>query len=123
MVFLPGDHVLDTNLTVANISSLAMHGESSSGSAATVICNASVGFNFTGVLNFRISSLAFTSCGRSSLALTGACNYAMLLESIDYAELVNCSFHDNLGTALAAYNTNVFLAERNVFAHNHYTSS
>ena len=123
MVFLPGDYVLDTNFTVANISSLAMHGESSSGSAATVICNASVGFNFTGVLNFRISSLAFTLCSRSSLALTGACKYAMLLESIDYAELVNCSFHDNLGTALAVYNTNVFLAERNVFAHNHYKSS
>ena len=124
MVFLPGEHVLDTNFTVANISNLTMYGESSSGSAATVVCNASVGFNFTGIGNFRISSLAFTLCGRSPLALTVACKlYAVLLESIDYAELVNCSFHDNLGTALAVYNTNVFLAESNMFAHNHYESS
>ena len=43
---------------------------------------------------------------------------SLLLGSVEYAELVNCSFHDNLGTALAVYNT-IILAENNEFTHNH----
>jgi len=48
MVFLPGDHTLDVNITVANIGRLSMCGESSSGYAARVVCNGEVGpfFNF-----------------------------------------------------------------------------
>jgi len=42
------------------------------------------------------------------------------LETIQYAELVNCSFHGNNGTALAVYQTSVIVAENNEFTHNHY---
>ena len=42
MVFLPGDHTLDTNITVANVSRLTMRGEFSSGNIATVVRNGSV---------------------------------------------------------------------------------
>ena len=62
MVFLPGDHALDTNITVANVTRLTMYGESSSGKRATVVCNGSVGLSFSSMVNFRIDSLAFTSC-------------------------------------------------------------
>ena len=117
MVFLPGDHTLDMNITVANISSLTMGGESSSGYVATVVCNGSVGFSFTSMVDFKIHSLAFTSCGRSLDSPNGS-KYAILLESTEYAELVNCSFHNNLGTALAAYHSSITLAENNEFAHN-----
>ena len=99
MVFLPGDHTLDMSITVAKISSLTMHGESSS---ATVICNGPVGLSFIGIADFKIHSLTFTSCGRSFDKYTKS---AVLLESIEYAELVNCSFHDNLGTALLVHHT------------------
>ena len=61
MVFLPGDHVLDANITIANVSWLTMHGESSSGNTATVVRNGPVGFSFTNMVNFNIYSLAFTS--------------------------------------------------------------
>ena len=59
MVFLPGDHVLDTNITVADVTRLMMQGESSLGSMPTVICSGPVGFSFTSMVDFKIHSLAF----------------------------------------------------------------
>jgi len=37
MVFLPGDHTLEMNITVANIDRLRMHGECSSSYAARIV--------------------------------------------------------------------------------------
>ena len=54
MVFLPGDHILDRNITVANVASLTMCGESSPGNIATIVRNGSVGFRFTDTVNFNI---------------------------------------------------------------------
>ena len=117
MVFLPGDHTLDVNITVANISRLTMYGESSS---ATVVCSGSVGLSFMTMVDFKTHSLTFTSCGRSfnkyGLRFD---KYTLLLDSIKYAELVNCTFHENLGTALAVHHTSITVAENNKFTHNH----
>ena len=121
MVFLPGDHTLDMNITVANKSGLTMYGESSSGYVATVVCNGSVGISFISMVDFKIHSLTFTSCGRSFDKHTLSFGkYTLLLESIEYAELVNCSFHNNLGTALAAYHSSITLAGNNEFTNNHW---
>jgi len=123
IVFLPGDHALNTNITVTNIARLAMYGESSSGNIANIVCNGSVGFSFTSMKgDFRIYSLTFTSCGRK-YGTPSASNYALLLQTTQYAELVNCSFHDNLGTALVLNNTNITLAGNSVFTHNHCEST
>ena len=122
MVFLAGDHTLDTNITVANVNGLTMRGESSSGSRATVVCNGSVGLSFTNVADLKIHSLAFKSCYRNyNVPLVS--NYALLLQFLQYAELVNCSFHDNLGTAVVVNNTNVTLAGNSEFTHNHCEST
>jgi len=118
MVFLPGDHVLDRNITVANVARLTMRRESSSDNVATVVRNGSVGFSFTNMVDFNIHSLAFTSYNRSwSYGSHPASNSALLLQSTRYAKLLNCSFHDNLGNALAVNNTNITLKE-NKFTHN-----
>ena len=108
MVFLPGDHTLDTNITIANITGLTMRGESSSGNMATVVCNGSVGLSFTNMMNLTIDFLAFTSCNRKNAItpLNIIFHVALNLQSTHYTELVNCSFHDNLGSALAVNNTN-----------------
>ena len=116
MVFLPGDHTLDTNITVANVARLTMHGESSSGNRPTVVCSGPVGLSFASMVDFKIDSLAFAFCyGYFPLSY-----YTLLLQSTQNAELVNCFFHDNLGTALVAMtNTSIILAGNN-FAHNQY---
>ena len=125
MVFLPGDHTLDTNITVANVDRLTIHGESSSGKIATVVCSGTVGLSFTRMVEFKMRSLAFTSCSRLLrytniiLHYTNTLVYgAMSLQSTQYTELVNCSFHDNNGTALLVNNTNITLAGHTEFTHN-----
>ena len=123
MVFLPGDHALETNIAVANVTRLTMRGKSSSGNRATVVCNGTVGFTFTSTKDLKICSLAFTfgsrKYGGSNYLLSG--NYALLLQLAQHAELVNCSFHVNIGSALMVYNTNVTLAGNTEFTHNHCT--
>ena len=122
MVFLPGDHILDTNITVANVDRLTMCGESSSGKIATVICSGAVGLRFTRMVEFKMCSLAFTSCSRYAIIVLDyiytPVYAAMYLQSTQYTELVNCSFHDNNGTALLVHNTNITLAGNTEFTHN-----
>ena len=91
MVFLPGDHVLNTNITVANIARLTMHGESFSGNGPTVVCSGSVGLKFASMMDFRISFLTFTSCSRN-FGTSLLTKYSLLLDLIDYVELDNCSY-------------------------------
>ena len=118
MVFLPGDHTLDTNITVANVASLTMHGETSSDNTATIICSGSVGLSFTSMVDFTVHSLAFASCSRD-FSDPLASKYALLFDLVEIAELENCSFHDNLGTALVVMNTNIILAGNTDFTRNH----
>ena len=118
MVFLPGDHILDRNITVANVARLIMHGESSLNNISRVVWNGSVGFSFTNMVKFNIYSLTFTSYNRSwSYGSHSASDSALLLQSTQRANLVNCSFHDNLGTALTVHSTIITLA-KNEFTHN-----
>ena len=121
MVFLPGDHVLNTNITVYNVTRLTMDG-ASSGHKAAVVCSGPVGLSFTSLMDFKIYSLAFTSCSRKygSLAPT---DYALLLQFTQNAKLVSCSFHDNIGTALVVNNTSVTLAGNSEFTHNYCQST
>ena len=118
MVFLPGDHTLDTNITVANVARLTMRGESSSGNGATIVCSGSVGLSFTSMVELKIHSLAFTSCSRKFAITLPTINVALLLQSTQDAELVNCSFHDNHVTALLVNNTDISLSGNTEFKHN-----
>ena len=119
MVFLPGDHVLDVNITVDNVARLTMRGVSSSENIETVVHNGPVGLSFTNMVDFNIYSLAFTSYNRSwSYDSHPASNSALFLQSTQNAKLVNCSFHDNFGTALTVHNTNITLAGNSEFVHN-----
>ena len=123
MVFLPGDHTLSTNITVVNVTRLTIHGESSSGNRATVICSGSVGLRFTSMVEFKIDSLSLTSCSRKHAVIYAnhltITQVALYLQSTQSAELVNCSFHDNLGTALRVDDTNITLAGNSEFTHNY----
>ena len=130
MVFLPGDHALNVNITVSNVTRLTMHGESSSGNRATVVCSGSVGLCFTSMVDFKIDSLDFTSCSRllrytvtvpsfPKHYVRPAPTYAVLdLQSTQYTELVNCSFHGNPATALVVNNTDITLTGITEFTHN-----
>ena len=118
MVFLPGEHTLGRTILVSNVTRLTMCGESSSDNIATVVRNGSVGFSFTNMEDLTIYSLAFTSYNRSwNYGSHLASSSALFLQSTQNAQLVNCSFHVNIGTALAVKNTSVTQVE-NKFIHN-----
>ena len=115
MVFLPGDHTLDTNITVTNVARLTMRArDSSMGNIATVVCKGPVGWHFTSMVDFKIHSLTFTSCNRKHSMVSAT----LLLKSTQYAELVDCSFHDNLASALVVDNTSITLSGKTEFIHN-----
>ena len=119
MVFLPGEHALDTNIIVANVAGLTMCGVSSSDNTATVVRNGSVGFSFTNMVDVIIYSLAFASYNRSwSYGSHPGSSFAVLLQSTSYAKLVNCYFHNNLGAALVVDSTKITLTKNNEFIHN-----
>ena len=86
------------------------------------------------MVDLKISSLVFTSCSRkyntrnfskkyntSNFLLPGS--YALHLQSTQYAELVKCSFKNNVGTALLVDNTTITYAEKNEFTYDHCESS
>ena len=119
MVFLPGSHTLNVNINVANVSRLTMCREPTPGNRATIVCKESVGLSFTSVMEFKIYSLAFTSCSRLLKYNTIPSVYVALhLQFTQRSELVNCSFHDNNGTALVVNNTNITLTGNTEFKHN-----
>ena len=137
MVFLPGDHILDKNITVAYKTNLTMRGQTSSVNRSTIVCSGPVGVNFTKMVNLKIQSLGFTSCSRSYhipkswLHLINSFldsqqihklqfRYALFLGFTQSTELVNCSFHDNTGTALAVLtSSSITLTGNTNFTHNH----
>ena len=123
MVFLPGRHALHTNITVTNTARLTMQGETLSGNIATVVCHGSVGLSFTNMVEFKIYSLHFTACSRSFGGPPPSRYYVLLLQSTQYAALVNCSFYDNIGNALLVENTSVSLDGNSEFIHNYCESN
>ena len=122
MVFLPGNHTLNVNITVANVSRLTMRREPTPGNRATIVCKESVGLSFTNMVEFKIYSLAFTTCSRllnhATIVTVTPVYVALQLQFTKHTELVNCSFHDNPGTALVVYNTNITLTGNTEFTHN-----
>ena len=100
-----------------------MCGESSLGNGATVVCSGSVGLSFTSMVEFKMYSLAFTSCSRlltiTASGFPSGHVFAVLdLQSTKHTELVNCFFHDNNGTALVVNNTDITLTGNSEFTHN-----
>ena len=66
MLFLPGHHALNTNITVTNVARLNMEGDTSSGNIAEIVCHGLVGLSFTNMVELKIYSLKFKACSRSS---------------------------------------------------------
>ena len=63
--FLPGNHSLDSNLTIADIQHLNILGDDTSLTPSRVECtDSNVGFEFRNISEVRVHDMTFTSCGR-----------------------------------------------------------
>ena len=98
-----------------------MRGESLLYGIAAVTRNGSVGFSFTNMVDFNIYSLAFTSYNRSWSYVGYRASSPRPSSRLIFTvytlnvKLVNCFFHDNLGTALTVHNTIITLAGKSEF--------
>ena len=123
--FLPGNHILDSNLTIADIQHLNILGNGSSPTPSRVECTGSnVGFEFRNISEVRVRDVTFTSCERSHTIyfrrskLEKSAYYAVRFESVQHIEVIDCVFHDNHDTALGIFNSSAVFSGNNKFSSN-----
>ena len=110
LVFLPGNHTVESRLSVRNIFSLTMIGSPSNSTKTNLICSKPASFAFYNVREVYISSLAFLSCGNDVIGATISLN--LVLSS----QIINCSFWNNtnknnfIGGALAIESSHINLS-------------
>ena len=119
--FLPGNHTLDINLTITNINQLEIHGALL---PTRVVCDSRVGFTFSNIHRVSIDGLAFVACARSSVVQFSSTfypekigptktYYGLHLQSVQTAEITDCTFQDSYDSALGVVDSRVVLRDNN----------
>ena len=93
MEFLPGNHTLESTISVANLTRLTLHGNSSSLPEITsrIVCSWPAGFIFTNITELHISALAFISCGHDDSA-------AVSISIGQQSDVSYCTFQNSRNT-------------------------
>ena len=125
LMFLPGEHTLRTNISIADTNSYSLLGVLQN---ATVKCEENVGFMFSNILCIRIRHLVFTSCGiQRSVGIDDVIydpprvitqKFALFMDSVLQIDITNSSFENNTGTALGVNNSRLTLDGNNSFIGN-----
>ena len=128
---LPGSHPVDINLIITSIHRLEILGNSSAVAQVSVVCNANTGLTFSNISEVRIDGLAFVSCGRSHVVQARSIHhasyygynyfityYGLHLQSVQIAEIIDCTFQDSYGSALGVVDSHVALQGNNSFLNN-----
>ena len=108
--FLPGTHTLNVNLTITNIH----HLEITNAVVPTgVVCDSNVGFALRNISVVRIEGLAFVACAKSG-KVQGSNDviptyYGLHFQSVQTAEIIDCTFQDSYGSALGVVDSHVVL--------------
>ena len=115
LTFLPGNHTLDINLTITNISQLEIHGAVL---PTKIVCGSLVGFIFSNISKLSIDGLAFAACAaRRDIYIhiyhTYTTYYGLCLQSVQMAEIIDCTFQDSYGSALGVVDSRVVLRDNN----------
>lgn len=106
LIFLPGNHTLDSQLAISNISLLEI--ASNDTATARIMCNFSSGFEFHHVDTIAMSGLNFYGCGGNSITFAnnftlwnstfkgiGGTGTALVLKDTATAIIYQCSFLSN----------------------------
>ena len=119
LLFLPGDHILDSGdpVNFAQSASLNLFGDPASFPevTSTIICSQPASFAFSQINQLNISGIAFKSCG-------SVYDPPMMLEQIFQAEISNCLFQGGQNGALAVVDSTLILQESR-FENNSATSA
>ena len=125
--FLPGEHMLSSNISVADTNSYSLLGVLQN-ATTRIKCEENVGFTFSNILYIRIHHLVFTSCGiyrivgiddviyDSPRAITQM--FGLFMDSILQIDIINSTFENSTGTALGGNNSRLALDGNNSFIGN-----
>ena len=99
MIFLPGNHTLNSDLYISNINQLSMCSNSTNKATPAIICQLQASFNLNNTIELWIKGLKFIGCGST-------------FSSTNNFTIENCTFqgHNNSGTAINIVKTNLNLA-------------
>ncbi len=95
--FLPGNHSLNTDITIVNVSGISLLGERNDTQQIStwITCTEPAFFNVTLVQGFKIAALSFRSCGRGTMNLR-----AVYLNNVHRFAIEQSSFEQSIGSSL-----------------------
>ena len=114
--FLPGTHTLNVNLIITNICRLEIHGAVL---PTRIVCDSRVGFAFSNIYKVKIDGLVFVSCSTSGMVRVSGTStrhttyYGLHFQSVQMAEIIDCTLQDSYGSALAVVDSDVALKGNN----------
>ena len=125
--FLPGEHTLSSNISVADTNSYSLLGVLQN-ATTRIKCEKNVGFTFSNILYITIYQLVFTSCGIYRIVGVDDVIYdpprsitqmfGLFMDSILQIDIINSTFQNNTGTALGVNNSRLMLDGHNSFIGN-----
>jgi len=113
--FLPGDHILDSSLTIQNVIKFSLFGQLS-GIECKIICKGAVGLSFHNVSSLQIGTLAFKNCGKVAIgSQCGPITSALFVNLVQLFTLTDITFQSCLGSAVVICKSITFLRGNNSF--------
>ena len=120
--FLPGNHTLDVNLNITSIHQLEILSNSSAVGPSKVVCSFSVGITLSNISVVKIDGLTFVSCAKFHVQQLVnhhvTTYYGLYLQSVQTAEIIDCTFQDSYGSALGVVDSHVVVRGSNNFLRN-----
>ena len=120
--FLPGNHTLDVNLNVTSIHQFEILSNSSAVVPSKVVCSSNVGITLSDISAVKIDGLTFVSCAKFHVQQLVnrrfTTYYGLYLQSVQTAEIIDCTFQDSYGSALGVVDSHVVLRGNNSFLRN-----
>ena len=114
MIFLAGEHYLNTSFKVASIRYLSLVSNGSITDPSRIICQERVGWEVVNISFVYICDISVISCGNKHFASTNStigdvCLPAFSIVDIEAFNMVNASIQDSYGHGLYASNSNIIL--------------
>ena len=108
LVFLPGDHSLESNLAIASASRFVMiAGNSTFLPKTTIVCNGLAAFVFQTISDLQIHGLEFINCGTDALP-------TVKIGSVLQSEITNCTIRGSVNSSVFAADSGMIIQESRV---------
>ena len=111
MIFLAGEHYLNTSFKVASIRYLSLVSNGSITDPSRIICQERVGLEVVNISYIYIYDISVISCGNEHFTRTtiGLCFPAFSIIDIEALKMVSVSIKDTYGNGLYASNSSIIL--------------